>query len=398
MKEMKFAGRIEALDDGAVRDILALTASREVISFAGGNPPADAFPVREIAGITAEALENCPAQVLQYGETAGYAPLLDTLRGRLEARLGAAVMAENAVFTTTGSQQTASLLAHVLLDEGDVAVVEEPSFVGYLNSFRAFGARLAGVPMQPDGMDVDALAATLRAEPRAKLLYMISNFQNPTGFTTSAEKRAAIYRLAQAHDLIILEDDAYGELRFSGAPVPPVKQLDTDGRVVYTASFSKVFAPAFRLGYALAPRRLAQRMLAVKQCADVHTATLFQYIAHRFMTGYDFAGHLARLRALYGSKCALMLDRMERSFHPSVRFNRPEGGMFVMAFLPEGMDAKPFVQQAVRAGVACVPGMAFSTDQSRPSNGFRMNYSMPSDADIVRGVDILGRLTHRLPA
>ena len=142
-------------------------------------------------------------------------------------------------------------------------------------------------------------------------------------------------------------------------------------------------------------------MLAVKQCADVHTATLFQYIAHRFMTGYDFAGHLARLRALYGRKCALMLDRMERSFHPSVRFNRPEGGMFVMAFLPEGMDAKPFVQQAVRAGVACVPGMAFSTDQSRPSNGFRMNYSMPSDADIVRGVDILGppdapaaRLTH----
>ncbi len=393
--EIRFAGRMSGVDDSAVREILALTASHDIISFSGGNPPEEAFPVREIAALAAEGLAQHPADVLQYGATAGYAPLLDALSTRMAARFGARLAAENTVFTTTGSQQAADLLAHVLLNEGDVALVEEPSFVGYLNSFRAYGARLVGIPMEPDGMDVEALAAALRAEPRVKLLYMISNFQNPTGFTTSAEKRAAIYRLAQAHDLVILEDDAYGELRFSGAPVPPVKQLDTDGRVVYAASFSKVFAPAFRLGYAVASPLLAERLLAAKQCADVHSATLFQYIAYRFMTGYDFEGHLARLRGLYGHKCALMLGEMEKRFHPAVRFNRPAGGMFVMGFLPDGMDARPFVQAAVQEGVACVPGMAFATDQTRPSNGFRMNYSMPSDADIVRGVEILGRLTHR---
>lgn len=392
--KVSFATRMAGVDDSAVREILARTAAPDIISFSGGNPPADAFPVREIAALAAEALEACPARVLQYGATEGYAPLLDALRDRLAAQYGFG-FSHNTVFTTTGSQQTADLLAHVLVNEGDTVLVEEPSFVGYLNSFRAYGARLVGIPMEPDGMDLSALEAALRREPRVKLLYMISNFQNPTGFTTSAEKRAAIYRLAQAYDFIILEDDAYGELRFSGQPVPPVKSLDTDGRVVYTASFSKVFAPAFRLAYTVAAPLLAERMLAAKQCADVHTATLFQYIAHRFMTGFDFEAHLARLRALYGSKCALMLGEMERQFHPAIRFNRPEGGMFVMAFLPDGTDSRPFVEEAANAGVACVPGMAFATDQTRPTNGFRINYSMPSDEAIVCGVGILGALTHR---
>lgn len=216
--EIRFAGRMSGVDDSAVREILALTASHDIISFSGGNPPEEAFPVREIAALAAEGLAQHPADVLQYGATAGYAPLLDALSTRMAARFGARLAAENTVFTTTGSQQAADLLAHVLLNEGDVALVEEPSFVGYLNSFRAYGARLVGIPMEPDGMDVEALAAALRAEPRAKLLYTISNFQNPTGFTTSAEKRAAIYRLAQAHDLVILEDDAYGELRFRARP------------------------------------------------------------------------------------------------------------------------------------------------------------------------------------
>jgi 2-aminoadipate transaminase len=247
--------------------------------------------------------------------------------------------------------------------------------------------------MEPDGMNLEKLEEALSTYKKIRLLYTIPNFQNPTGFTTSAAKRKRIYELARKHDVMIFEDNPYGELRFAGDPIPSIKTLDTDGRVIYAGSFSKVMAPAFRLGMVVFNKTLSDRMSVAKQCADVHSNVLFQHICWKYMTGCDYAGHIAEIRNLYRRKANLMLSAMEQHFHPDVRFNRPQGGLFVMAFLSEGTDSYPFVAEGIERGVACVPGVAFAVDQSKPNNGFRMNYSTPSDDQIQRGVEILGELT-----
>ena len=275
----------------------------------------------------------------------------------------------------------------------EVALCEELSFVGVLNTFRAYGARLVGVRMEPDGMNIEDLEAKIKANPRAKLIYIIPNFQNPTGFTTSLEKRKAIYALARRYDLMILEDDPYGELRYEGDFLPPLKTMDTDGRVIFAGSFSKTMAPALRVGFVVAEKSLIKRLIVAKQTGDVHTATLTQEICYRYMAEHDFGGHLNDIRRLYAVKCKRMLDDMEQKFSPAVSFNRPQGGLFVTAFLPEGMDAWPFVQEGIARKVACVPGVAFVMDPKVPSNAFRMNFSMPSLEQIDQGTDILGKLT-----
>jgi 2-aminoadipate transaminase len=323
----------------------------------------------------------------------GYTPLRETLKVHLLKTQGIDFK-NNEVFIVSGGQQAADLTAKVLLNEGDVVITEDPSFIGCLNTFRSYNAKLVGVPMQPDGMDIDALKKALSQNPKAKMIYTIPSFQNPTGFTTSAQKRKAIYELARQYDVVIFEDNPYGEIRFSGEDIPCIKSLDADGRVIYAGSFSKTMAPAFRLGFLVFDSALTSRITVAKQCTDVHSTLLFQFICNEYMTRYDYDGHINLTRALYRKKSTLMLDEMERCFHPSVRFNRPDGGLFVMAFLPEGNDSFPFVQESIKRKVACVPGVAFSVDQSCPSTGFRMNYSTPSEENIKKGIEILGGLTH----
>ena len=364
-----------------------------MIAFGGGNPSSETFPVEEITAITRQVLENNPVSVLQYGLSEGYTPLRETLKSHL-LRTQGIDFKNNEVYIVSGGQQAADLTAKVLLNEGDVVITEDPSFVGCLNTFRSYNAKLVGVPMQPDGMDIDALKKALSQNPKAKIIYTIPSFQNPTGFTTCVEKRKAIYELAQQYNVVIFEDNPYGEIRFSGEDIPCIKSLDTDGRVIYAGSFSKTMAPAFRLGFLVFDSALTSRITVAKQCTDVHSTLLFQYICNEYMTRYDYDGHINLTRALYRKKSTLMLDEMERYFHPLVRFNRPEGGLFVMAFLPEGNDSFPFVQESIKRKVACVPGVAFSVDQSLPSTGFRMNYSTPSEENIKKGIEILGGLTH----
>ena len=301
---------------------------------------------------------------------------------------------KNELFIVSGGQQCADLTTKVLVNEGDVILTEDPAFVGCLNTFRSYGAKLVGVSMQQDGMDIDALEAALKANPNAKLLYTIPSFQNPSGITTTLEKRKKVYELACRYDIAILEDNPYGELRFSGEDVPTIKSMDTEGRVLYAGSFSKVMAPAFRLGFLVFDKSLTMPLTIAKQTTDVHSNVLFQYVCNEYMTKYDFASHLEKSRSVYREKCRLMLDTMRRTFHPSVTFPQPEGGLFVMAFLPEGMDAQPFVREAIKRGVLCVPGSAFLADEKQISNAFRLNYSTPSDEQIVKGIEILGRLTH----
>ncbi len=387
------ANRIQDVQGSIIRELLKLTQQPGMIAFGGGNPSPDSFPVEDINRITADVLTNNPVSVLQYGMSEGYTPLRDTLKKRLAASEGID-FSKNELHTISGGQQAADLVTKILVNEGDTILTEEPSFVGCLNTFRSYGAKLVGIPMESDGMNLEKLEEALRTQPNVRLLYIIPNFQNPTGFTTSLEKRKAIYELASKYDIVIFEDDPYGELRYAGEKVPTIKSLDTDGRVVYASSFSKVMAPAFRLGYVIFDKALTPRMTVAKQCTDVHSTVLFQHICNEFLNHCDYDAHIARSRELYRRKSQLMIEAMERTFHPAVKFIPPEGGLFVMAFLPEGMDANPFVHEGIKRGVACVPGLAFVVDQSQPSNAFRMSYSTPSDEQIVRGVEILGQLTH----
>jgi 2-aminoadipate transaminase len=391
--EFKISDRMSTVQGSIIRELFKLASDPNMIAFGGGNPSPDTFPVEEIAQISAQILSSQPVSVLQYGLSEGYTPLRETLKAHL-AKTQAIDFENNEVFIVSGGQQACDLAAKVLLNEGDVVITEDPSFIGCLNTFRSYNARLVGVPAKPGGMDTDALEEALKKHPQAKILYIIPSFQNPTGFTASKEKRAAIYELAQKYDLVIFEDNPYGELRFSGDDVPSIKSMDKDGRVIYAGSFSKTMAPAFRLGFMVFDKALTSRITVAKQCTDVHSTVLFQYICNEYMTRFDYDRHIQKTRQLYREKSSLMLDEMTKHFHPSVKFNRPEGGLFVMAFLPEGIDSFPFVEQGIKRGVACVPGIAFAVDQSRPTNGFRMNYSTPSKEDIRRGVEILGRLTH----
>lgn len=390
--EYTIANRIKDVQGSIIRELFKLANDPNMIGFGGGNPSPATFPVEDIARITAEVFAANPVSVLQYGLSEGYGPLRDTVKAFL-TKTENFDFDLNELHIVSGGSQVADLAVKVLVNDGDTIITEEPSFVGCLNTFRSYGVNLVGVPMQPDGLDIDKLEEALKTNKNVKMLYTIPSFQNPTGFTTSAEKRKRVYELACKYNIVILEDNPYGELRFAGEPIPTIKSMDVEGRVIYGGSFSKTMAPAFRLGFIVFNKALSARMSVAKQCTDVHSTVLFQHICNEYMTKCDYAGHIAFSCDLYRKKADLMLGEMKKQFHPDVRFNPPEGGLFVMAFLPEGTDAYPFVQEGIKRGVACVPGVAFVVDQSKPNNGFRLNYSTPSDEQIVRGVEILGKLT-----
>lgn len=391
--QYEISNRMSDVHGSAIRELFKLGTDPNMISFGGGNPSAETFPVPEIADIIADVMKNAPVSVLQYGLSEGYTPLRDTMKDYLTRTQGFD-FENNELFILSGGQQCADLTTKVLVNEGDVILTEDPAFVGCLNTFRSYGAKLIGIPMQQDGMDTDALEAALKAHPETKLLYTIPSFQNPSGITTTLEKRKKVYELACKYDIAILEDNPYGELRFSGEDVPTIKSIDTEGRVLYAGSFSKVMAPAFRLGFLVFNKSLTMPLTIAKQTTDVHSNVLFQYVCNEYMTKYDFAAHLDKARDVYRAKCNLMLDTMRRTFHPAVTFSQPEGGLFAMAFLPDGMDSQPFVREAIQRGVLCVPGSAFLADEKQVSNAFRLNYSTPTDEQIVKGIEILGKLTH----
>lgn len=389
----QIANRIATVRQSVIREIFKETAKNpSIISFAIGNPDPATFPSQDIARISNDILTKDPNSVLQYGPSEGIAPLRNHLKQYLREKEGIS-FEDNELFLASGGQQCADLTAKILCNDGDTVVVEAPSFVGCMNAFRSYGAKLAGVPMEPDGVNLEALEREF-AKGNAAFFYTIPSFQNPTGYTTSAEKRRKIYELAEKYNVMILEDNPYGELRFSGEYVAPIKSLDTSGRVIYAGSFAKVIAPSFRLGILVFPKELTDRFTVAKQVTDVQSTLLFQRIAAAYMTECDYDAHIQSNRAIYREKCELMLSEMEKRFHKSVKFIRPEGGLFVMAFLPEGFDSLPFVNEAVKRGVACVPGTAFEVDPAKAVSGFRMNFAAPSREDIVKGVSILGELTH----
>ena len=392
----KFSDKVSGLQASAIREILKFTADPEVISFAAGNPAPEAFPTEDIARISADIFQKDPVLALQYSISEGYTPLRELLKKQLEQEHCFDPQKDDLIITS-GAQQANELSCKVLCNEEDTLICESPSFIGSLNAFRSYNVSLKGIEMEKGGMKTDVLEDVLKSSSGQKLIYVIPNFQNPTGDTMSAEKRKAVYELACKYDAVILEDNPYGKLRFAGEEVESIKSLDTQGRVLYSGTFSKILAPGLRVGYIAGPREIIQKIIVCKQVSDVHTNIWAQLLCYRFMTECDMEKHYAGLREIYRKKCSLMLDNMDKYFSAKVTYTKPEGGLFIWATLPDGSDMMDFCTKAVRDyKIAVVPGTAFMINESEKTNSFRLNFSTPTDEQIVRGVKILGDMTKEI--
>ena len=388
--------RVKTLKPSAIREIFKYAADPTVVSLSAGNPAPEAFPVKAIAEISAKIFENEPIAALQYSVTEGYAPLRKAVAERMKSRYNIGTDNDD-IIITSGAQQVMDLITKSTVNEGDTVICEAPSFIGSLNSFRSYNARLCGIPLESDGMNLEALESALKNEKNVRFIYIICNFQNPSGVTTSLEKRKAIYELAKKYGVMILEDDPYGELRISGENVPPIKSFDEDGIVVYAGSFSKVLSPGMRLGYVVAPKPVVQKMVVCKQGEDVHTNVWAQMVAHKFMTEYDFKAHLKGLREIYRKKANFCMNLLDKYLVPNkISYQRIEGGLFIWCRLPEGVDMPDFCKQAVLRKVCVVPGNAFLTDESEQCSSFRINFSTPTDEQLEKGIRILGELAKEI--
>ncbi len=375
----------------AIREIFKVAADPSVISFAGGVPAPETYPVEDIKEICQKVLTNEPNVALSYGLSEGYIPLKKLVLERMQKNEN--ISTENQeIIIVSGSQQGCDLTAKVLLNEGDGVVCEEPSFIGCLNTFRTYNAKLYGVPMKEDGMDLVALEETLKNNPNIKLIYTIPTFQNPSGITSSLAVRKGMLELAQKYNVLILEDNPYGELRFSGEKLPTIKSMDTTGHVVYLGSFSKVFSPGLRLAYLIFDKGLLEKMTVAKQATDVHTNVFSQMVAAEYLAHYDIDSSIEKARQLYKHRCEFMLSCMDTYFPDKVTYTRPEGGIFIWVTCPKGTDTGALMKEAISRKVAFVPGNAFMTDVDAPSHCFRLNYSTMSDEKIEKGIRILGEL------
>ena len=394
--EYVFSDKIAELKPSAIREIFKSLSDPEIISLAAGNPSPESFPTEELAKISADIFENTPTLALQYSITEGYPPLREAVAKRQKERFGIG-RDNDTVMMVSGGQQGLELACKVLCNEGDTVICENPSFIGALNSFRSCGARVVGVELEDDGISIEGLKKALEENPRTKLIYVIPTFQNPAGITTSIEKRLAILDLAKKYNVIILEDNPYGELRFEGEDVPTLKSLDDEGRVIYCSSFSKILSAGMRVGFVVADQALISKMAVAKQGEDVHTNIFFQLLCYRYMTECDLDAHIAKIKDIYRRKCALMLDAIDK-YVPAdkVTFTRPQGGLFIWGKVHGCDDVSPIIQKLIAKKVAVVPGSAFNCDTSAPSGCFRLNYSTPTDEQIVEGIKRLGEVFSEL--
>lgn len=393
--EYQFSNRMSTIKASAIREILKATSDPNMISFAGGNPAAQAFPVEAIEKISSAILKNEPISVLQYGITEGYPQLIEEAKKFFNTHENA--MNDNdKMLITSGSQQIMEFSAKCLCNEGDIVVSENPSFLGALNAFKSQGAIIKGVGYVDGQLDLEELEKHLSSNPKPKFIYLIPNYQNPTGITMSLETRKKVLELAKKYEVLILEDNPYGDLRFSGERIPSLKSMDNDGLVIYAASLSKIISPGMRVACCIAPSAIIEKFVVAKQASDVHSNMWAQRVMAEFLKEYDMEEHLLRLQDIYRQKCTLMLNEMKKNFHPSVKYTIPTGGMFIWVTLPDHVDMQGFVKEALKQMVAVVPGNAFLVDDSLPCQCFRMNFSTPTDEQIIEGVSILGKLTYKM--
>lgn len=389
-----FSDKVAGVAPSAIREILKFTADPTVISFAAGNPAPEAFPTQKISEISAEIFRDEPINALQYSVTEGYPKLRKWLEDDLRAKN--IFKDGDMLIVTAGAQQAIEVTAKILCNEGDVIICENPSFIGSLNSFRSYGVKLIGVSMDEQGMKPDELEAVLKANPKTKFIYTIPNFQNPTGNTTTLERRKEVLALAKRYGVYVLEDNPYGALRFAGEDVPCYKEMDDSKNVIYAGTFSKVLAPGLRVGYLCADAELVSKAVVGMQTSTVHTNIWAQILAYRFVTEVDFNQHIKGLQEIYRGKYKRMADGLKANLPDFVQLSQPQGGLFIWATIPEKYDMNKFCVEAVKRKVAVVPGNAFNADENEVSHSFRLNFSTPTNEQIDQGCEILGKCAKEL--
>lgn len=397
--DYRFAKNIENLKPSAIREILKAPSDADTISFAAGNPAPESFPVADMSRISAQIYRDCAAAALQYSITEGYPPLRADVAERNRRLFGIGASGDgwqDETLIVSGGTQGIELACRVLCNPGDEVICEDPTFIGALNAFRSAGAVPVGVPLTPNGIDTDALARVLATHPRARMLYIIPTFQNPTGISWDSKTRTRVYELARQYGVMILEDNPYGELRFAGEDLPTIKSADTEGIVIYCSSFSKILSAGMRIGYVIAPNPVTAKMTVQKQVEDVHTNLFFQMLCHRYLHECDMDAHIRDIRQIYRHKCTLMLDALDAAMPDGITYTHPQGGLFIWCTLPKGTDSNAFLRLCEKRKVRVVPGAAFNCDPEAPSDSFRLNYSTPSDAQITKGIQRLADAAREL--
>ncbi|MCK9216386.1 MAG: PLP-dependent aminotransferase family protein [Firmicutes bacterium] len=390
---IKFAKRMDNIKGSAIRELLKLTEQPEIISFAGGLPAPELFPIEELKEVCVKVLETDGRAGLQYSPTEGYIPLRKIISQRLN-KIGIEIGYDD-ILITSGSQQGLEFSAKIFIDEGDIIICESPSYLGALNAFKAYLPNFVEVGMDEDGMKMDELEKALQVNKNARFIYTIPNFQNPSGITMSLERRKKLVELAEKYNVPVIEDNPYGELRFEGEEIPPVKHFDKTGIVVYLGTFSKNFAPGLRLGWVAASTEILQKYVLVKQGADLQCNSLTQREIAYYINNYDLESHIKKIIEVYKKRRDLMLDTMGKEFPENVTYTYPNGGLFTWVTLPEGIDAAEVLKSALEEKVAFVPGGPFYPNPGN-ENHFRLNYSnMPEDR-IVDGIKRLGKVLKAL--
>ncbi|MGA9070762.1 MAG: PLP-dependent aminotransferase family protein [Terracidiphilus sp.] len=383
--ETQFARRMSGLRPSTIREILKVTEQADIISFAGGLPAPELFPVAEVAAATERVLREGGPGALQYGPSEGFAPLRECCAEESRRR-GIRCTADD-ILITTGSQQPLDLVSKIFLDAGDCVLTESPTYMAALQAFQCYEVRFAAVPTDENGLIPEALPELIERE-RPKFLYTIPSFQNPTGVTLTAERRLKLYEIARRYGLVVLEDDPYGALRYAGENIAPVKSLDTDGLVIYLSTVSKTIAPGLRIGWVVASEEIRHKLTIVKQAADLHTSSLDQRIAHRYLADFDSQAHVERIRRAYGERFAIMDAALRATMPPGFTWTHPQGGMFLWVTCPEGMDTCEVMLEALKRKVLFVPGRDFFPDESS-QRFMRLNFSNATPEQIKEGV---GRL------
>jgi len=388
--KVKYAKRMSKLKASEIREILKVTENPEMISFAGGLPAPELFPAKEIIEVNRIVLEESAQTALQYTTTEGYAPLRQWIADRMNTRQGMALDKDD-ILITHGSQQSLDLSGKVFFDEGDVVLCESPTYLAAITAFRAYGVEFVSVPTDDDGMIVDDLEKILASTENVRAIYVIPNFQNPTGRTWSLERRQTLAKLSAQYNIIVIEDNPYGELRFEGKFLPSVKSFDVTGNVLCTGTFSKIFCPGYRIGWIAGDRDIIRKFVLAKQGTDLQCNTLAQMEIAKYLELYDIDEHIEKIRAVYKQRRDLMVKSMECEFPEGITFTRPQGGLFAWAELPKNINARDVLEKSLKENVAFVPGGSFFPNGGM-ENTLRLNFSNMPEERIVEGIRRLGNV------
>ena len=386
---IKFAERTNNMEGSAIRELLKLTQKPEVISFAGGMPAPELFPVDAMIDVSKKVLEENGRVAMQYTTTEGYAPLREHLAKRMNDNLQTNVVADD-LLITNGSQQCLDFIGKAFLDKDDIVLCESPSYLGAINAFNAYQPKFIDVPTDENGMIMEELEKILEENDRVKFIYVIPDFQNPSGRTWPLERRKKFMEIVNKYEIPVAEDNPYGELRYEGEYLPSLKSMDTKGLVMFLGTLSKVLSPGYRIGWVAASPEILAKFNVIKQAADLQASTISQMEMAKFFDDYDVDAHIAKLREVYGHRRTVMLDAMKKYFPEGVTYTYPNGGLFTWVILPEGIDATVLQKEkALPNNVAFVPGEPFFPNGGHV-NTFRMNYSNMPDDKIEEGIRLLG--------